>query len=126
VVSHCVLQTLTTHEADPHAIWNGTTTRIPDGEVVTSAPVSSTSPITSWPEYVAIVENGPITSYRWRSDPQIPVDVTLITASVDCSIRGSGTSPYSIFRFPCQVKRLHDVPVPTNPPVTRLRIRRSV
>src|SRR5215211_9274149 len=47
--------------------------------------------------------NGPITSYRCRSEPQIPLDVIRTMASVGSSIRGSGTSSTRTSRLPCQV-----------------------
>src|SRR3954451_13810780 len=47
--------------------------------------------------------NGPITSYRWRSEPQIAVVVMRTTASVGFSIAGSGTVSTRTSRLPCQV-----------------------
>ena len=47
--------------------------------------------------------NGPNSSYRCRSEPQIAVDVIFTIASVGCSMIGSGTSSTVTFRLPCQV-----------------------
>lgn len=45
----------------------------------------------------------PKISYKWRSDPQIALDVTRIIASVDCWMRGSATVSTRTSRLPCQV-----------------------
>ena len=45
--------------------------------------------------------NGPSTSYRCRSEPQIAVVVTRMIASVGCSIFGSGTSSTRTSLVPC-------------------------
>src|SRR3954469_4166177 len=82
---------------------NGTTTRSPGRRLVTSRPTSSTMPIGSWPRMSPSARNGPNNSYRWRSEPQIAVDVTRITASVAASIDGSGTSSTRTSRRPCHV-----------------------
>ena len=54
-------------------------------------------------EDVAVVMNGPSTSYRCRSEPHSPVDVTRMIASVGSSIVGSGTVSTRTSRLPCQV-----------------------
>ncbi len=54
-------------------------------------------------EDVALAENGPSTSYRCRSDPQIPDEVTLMIASSGSLIFGSGTVSTRTSRLPCQV-----------------------
>src|SRR3954452_13508236 len=48
--------------------------------------------------------NAPSTSYRCRSEPQIPVDVTRMIASVGCSIVGSGTLSIRTSWTPCQAR----------------------
>src|SRR4051794_1950539 len=45
----------------------------------------------------------PSTSYRWRSEPQIAVDVTRTMASVGSWIFGSGTVSTDTLDVPCQV-----------------------
>ena len=45
----------------------------------------------------------PIVSYRWRSDPQMLVLVTLMMASFGSLIIGSATSSTAMSRKPCQV-----------------------
>ena len=57
---------------------------------VTSRPTSSTMPIGSWPRMSPSSMNGPNSSYRCRSEPQMAVDVTRMIASVGCSIAGRG------------------------------------
>ena len=66
----------------PQEMLNGTTTRSPTARSVTSAPTSSTMPIGSWPRMSPGVMKGPSTSYRWRSEPQMPVEVIRTIASV--------------------------------------------
>src|SRR3954452_4445091 len=78
------------------------TTRSPGLQLVTSGPTSSTIPIGSWPRVSPSPMNGPITSYRWRSDPQIAVEVIRTIASVGSWICGSGTSSTRTSLFPCQ------------------------
>src|SRR5215210_7837430 len=89
---------------DPHAMLNGITTRSPGFRSVTSAPTSSTTPIGSWPRMLPSLMNAPSTSYRCRSDPQMPLEVTRTIASVGSSIAGSGTLSTRTSRFPCQVR----------------------
>ena len=87
----------------PQAIVNGITTRSPGAIWETSAPTSSTMPIGSWPSTSPLLRNGPSTSYRCRSEPQMPVEVMRTIASVGSSSFGSGTSSIRTFRLPCQV-----------------------
>ena len=54
---------------------NGITTRSPGLMCVTSGPTSSTIPIGSCPRMSPGARNGPRTSYRCRSEPQMAVDV---------------------------------------------------
>lgn len=79
------------------------TTRSPTLSFVTPAPTSTTTPIGSWPSTSPRSMNGPSSSYRWRSDPQIAEDVMRMTASVGSWMTGSGTSSTVTLRVPCQV-----------------------
>src|SRR4051812_589580 len=80
---------------------NGITTRSPGAIWVTAEPTSSTTPIASWPRMSPLPMNGPRTSYRCRSEPQIAVVVTRMTASVGSWMTGSGTSSTRTSRLPC-------------------------
>jgi hypothetical protein len=60
----------------------GTTTRSPALTAVTSEPTSRTMPIGSWPITSPTDMKGAMTSIRWRSEPQMPLDVTSMTTSV--------------------------------------------
>jgi hypothetical protein len=44
-----------------------------------------------------------MSSYRCRSEPQMPDEVTRMTTSVGSSMRGSGTVSMRTSRLPCQV-----------------------
>src|SRR4051794_35983622 len=103
VVSHWVWSPCSHMKQCPQEIWNGTTTRSPGAISVTSLPTSSTVPIGSCPSTSPSPMNGPITSYRWRSEPQIAVVVIRTTASVGFSMAGSGTVSTRTSRLPCQV-----------------------
>jgi hypothetical protein len=94
----------------PQAMLNGITTRSPRRMPVTAAPTSSTMPIGSWPRMSPSPMKGPSTSYRWRSEPQMPLEVTRMTASVGSSIRGSGTVSTRTSRLPCQATAFMLVP----------------
>ena len=87
----------------PHAMPNGSTTRSPTETWVTSAPTSSTTPIGSWPSTSPSSMKAPSTSYRCRSDPQMPLDVMRTITSVGSWMAGSGTVSTRTSRFPCQV-----------------------
>src|SRR4051812_5579513 len=82
---------------------NGTATRSPGASWWTSEPTASTMPIGSWPRMSPGPMKAPSTSYRCRSEPQMPLDVTRTIASVGCSIVGSGTSSTRTSCVPCQV-----------------------
>src|SRR3954454_9964812 len=82
---------------------NGITTRSPGLICVTSEPTSSTMPIGSCPRMSPSSMYGPSTSYRCRSEPQMPDDVTRMIASVGFSIAGSSTLSTRTSWFPCQV-----------------------
>src|SRR3954452_16869021 len=88
---------------DPHEMLNGITTRSPGLICVTSEPTSSTMPIGSCPRMSPSSMYGPSTSYRCRSEPQIPLEVTRMIASVGSSIAGSGTVSTRTWWLPCQV-----------------------
>src|SRR6478672_10493818 len=103
VVSHCDCKPLVHMKQCPQEMLNVMTTLSPTAMSVTSAPTSCTMPIGSWPSTSPGFMYGPSTSYRCRSDPQIADEVTLMIASVGCSIRGSGTSSTRTSRLPCQV-----------------------
>src|SRR3954465_6811901 len=86
----------------PQAIGNGTTTRSPTVRLRTPLPTSTTSPMNSCPSTspCSIVGTNPL--YKWRSDPQIAVEVILTIASCELRILGSGSSTTSTFRLPIQ------------------------
>ena len=106
VVSHCEGRPVEHMVQCPQEMVKGTTTRSPGRTPVTSAPTSSTMPIGSWPMMSPAVMNGPSTSYRWRSEPQIAVEVTRMIASVGCWRIGSGTVSTLTRSVPCQVTAL--------------------
>src|SRR3954454_8352046 len=81
---------------------NGITTRSPGLICVTSEPTSSTMPIGSCPRMSPSSMYGPSTSYRCRSEPQMPDEVTRMIASVGFSIAGSSTLSTRTSWFPCQ------------------------
>jgi hypothetical protein len=93
----------------PQEMLKGITTRSPGLMWVTCGPTSSTIPIGSWPMMSPGVMYMPSTSYRCRSEPQMAVDVIRTIASVDSSIRGSGTVSTETLPVPCQVTALIDV-----------------
>src|SRR3954469_1068136 len=76
----------------PQAIGNGTTTRSPTLRLFTPRPVSTTRPMNSWPRMSPLFIDGMYPSYRWRSEPQIAVEVISTIASRSLRILGSGTS----------------------------------
>src|SRR2546430_14524911 len=82
---------------------NGMTTRSPVRRLVIAGPTSSTMPIGSWPRMSPSVMKGPSTSYRCRSEPQMPLDVTRMTMSSGSWMAGSGTFSTRTSRRPCQV-----------------------
>src|SRR3954469_7208495 len=86
----------------PHAIGNGTTTRSPFFRFFTPRPTSTTSPMNSCPSMspLSIVGTKPL--YRWRSDPQMAVDVIFTIASLWLRILGSGTVSTLTFSLPIQ------------------------
>jgi hypothetical protein len=90
----------------PQEMLKGTTTRSPGLMCSTSEPTSSTIPIGSWPRMSPGFMNGPMTSYRCRSEPQIAVEVMRTIASVGSWIEGSGTSSTRTSRRPCQTSAL--------------------
>jgi hypothetical protein len=75
----------------PSEIANGMTTTSPRLTVRTSAPISSTTPVASWP-MLWPVSLGAIELYGHRSLPQMQARTTRMIASVGSSIVGSGTS----------------------------------
>src|SRR5215212_10962235 len=94
VLSQQLHKPLLQNQQAPHAIGNGTTTRSPTFtlDLSTSGPTSSTMPIGSWPMMSPGFMNGMNPSTRWRSDPQMQVDVIRTIASRRLRIFGSGTS----------------------------------
>ena len=91
VVSHWLWSPCSHMKQCPQEMLNGTTTRSPTARLSTPEPTASTTPIGSWPSTSPASMNGPSTSYRCRSDPHSPVEVTRMIASVGCSMVGSGT-----------------------------------
>ncbi|HXG70712.1 MAG TPA: hypothetical protein VNJ04_08895 [Gemmatimonadaceae bacterium] len=75
VLSHADQRLWVQYQHFPHEIVNGTTTRSPFFNFFTRRPTLTTSPMNSWPRMSprCIVGTRPFT--RWRSDPQIAVDV---------------------------------------------------
>src|SRR5439155_905701 len=96
---------------------NGTTTRSPSRRFVIAGPTSSTMPIGSCPRMSPSVMNGPSTSYRCRSEPQMPLDVTLITASLGSWMAGSGTASTRTSRLPCHTTAFMSTPPSAASPV---------
>src|SRR3954468_12140961 len=84
----------------PQAIGNGMTTRSPTFTLdwSTSGPTSSTTPIGSWPSTSPGFMNGTKPSTRWRSEPQMQVEVMRTMASRRLRIFGSGTrSTFTVY-----------------------------
>src|SRR5687767_8828512 len=77
---------------------NGITTRSPTAICCTSSPTATTRPMGSWPRMSPGTMNGASGRYRWRSDPQIAVEVISTMASVGSLMMGSETSS-----MPCHV-----------------------
>src|SRR6266550_852841 len=86
----------------PQEIGKDTTTRSPVFSFFTALPTSTTSPMNSCPRMspFSIVGTKPL--YKWRSDPQIAVELTFIIASWLLRISGSGTSTTWTSRLPNQ------------------------
>src|SRR5215203_32108 len=97
---------------EPHEMLNGITTRSPGAICVTSEPTSSTMPMGSWPRTSPSSRKGLISSYRWRSEPQMAVEVMRMIASVGSSILGSGTDSTLTSRLPCHVTAFMQSRVP--------------
>src|SRR4051812_17582242 len=80
-------------------------------------------PIGSWPTMSPGSMNGASGSYRCRSEPHSPLEVTLMMMSVGSSMRGSGTSVTCMSWTPCQVtaftKRLLRCEREADRPLTR-------
>jgi hypothetical protein len=104
VVSHWAKRLMRHMWQWPQAMLNGMTTLSPGLTAVTSGPTSSTRPIGSWPRMSPSPMNGPRTSYRCRSEPQMAVVVILMIASFGSLSAGSGTSSTRTSRLPCQVR----------------------
>src|SRR5690606_16700613 len=83
---------------------NGTTTRSPFLRLVTALPTSSTMPIGSWPMMSPSFIMGTKPSKRWRSEPQMAVEVTRMMASEGCWMTGSGWVSTRTSPWPCQVR----------------------
>src|SRR5574338_1613165 len=90
----------------PHEIVKGTTTRAPALTFLTSLPTSTISPMNSWPRMSPDRMVGMYPSSRWRSDPQIAVDVIFTMASRGFRISGSGTRSTRTSFLPCQTRAL--------------------
>src|SRR3954471_573135 len=87
----------------PHAIVNGTTTRIPFLIRLTSDPTSTTSPMNSCPRMSPGLSAGMNLPYRCKSDPQMQVVVVLMMTSLALRIWGSGTRSTRTSCLPHQV-----------------------
>src|SRR4051812_42529078 len=96
----------------PQLTLNGITTRSPGLMWCTPAPTASTMPIGSWPRMSPSSMNGPNNSYRCRSEPHRPVDVTRMMASVGSWMVGSGTFSTRTSRLPCHVSAFTLRPLP--------------
>ncbi len=103
MVSHWVYSPRSHIQQWPQEIWNGMETRSPTFRSPVSPPTSTTSPIVSWPSTSPTAMNGASGSTRCRSEPQMLVVVTRMTASVGCWMTGSGTSSTRTSPLPCQV-----------------------
>src|SRR5579875_2698769 len=86
----------------PHAIGNGTTTRSPFFTFFTPRPTSTISPMNSCPSMSPLSIVGTKPSYRWRSDPQMAVEVIFTITSLWLRIFGSGTVSTLTFSLPIQ------------------------
>ena len=75
----------------PQAMLKGTTTRSPLRNLLCAPPVSTTSPIVSWPSTSPDCMVGMQPSIRCRSEPQIAQAVTLMMMSSGSSMVGSST-----------------------------------
>ena len=82
MVSHCDCRPWEHIQQVPQEMLKGTTTRSPGLTAVTSLPTSRTIPMGSWPMTSPTLMKGAMTSMRWRSEPQMPLDVTSTTTSV--------------------------------------------
>src|SRR5919112_353038 len=105
--SHAAQRSFLHDQQLPQAIGKGTTTRSPTCRFETPLPVSTTSPMNSWPRMspCSIVGMKPLK--RCRSDPQIAVEVTLMIASRELRIFGSGTfSTFTCFAPSQQFARI--------------------
>jgi hypothetical protein len=67
VFSHSEVRSSTHMAQAPHAIGNGTTTRSPMERFLTAGPMSTISPMNSWPEDVALLHR--------RDEPVVEVQV---------------------------------------------------
>ena len=99
VLSHAAQIFFLQNRQLPQAMVNGTTTRSPRFEFVTSLPTSSTIPMNSWPRMSPASMVGMKPSYRCRSEPQIAVRVILMMAS--CGFSNSGSGTVQRFNFTC-------------------------
>src|SRR5918994_5144549 len=96
----------------PHEIGKGTTTRSPTLRLCTSRPVSTTSPMNSWPRMSPFSTVGIYPSTRCRSEPQMAVEEMRTIASRALRICGSGTvSTLTVFR-PIQTVAFICRPIP--------------
>src|SRR5215211_1206585 len=75
----------------PHEMGKETTTRSPTFRSCTSGPTSTTSPMNSCPTMSPACIVGMKPLYRWRSEPQMAVEVIFTIASRLLRIFGSGT-----------------------------------
>src|SRR5918997_1143980 len=66
----------------PQAMGNGTTTRSPFWTFFTALPVSTTSPMNSWPRMSPDSMVGTKPLYRCKSEPQMHVELTCTMQSL--------------------------------------------
>src|SRR4029079_4917271 len=101
----------------PHAMAKGTTTRSPATRVRHPGPTASTSPMNSCPSTSPDSMVGMIPLKRWRSEPQMAVEVTRTIASRGLRISGSGTFSTRTSCFPFQHSAF--IVTPPGSPATR-------
>ena len=116
VVSHWDMQALVAHEAVPAGDVEGDHHAVARAMWSTSEPTSSTTPIGSWPRMSPGSMNGPSTSYRCRSEPQMPGRGHPDDGVGGMLDRGVGHRVHAHVVVPCQVTAFMDPRSSGDPP----------
>src|SRR3954451_12206256 len=90
VLSHSEYRFCLQYQQAPHEMNDGTTTRSPRFTFVTPGPVSTTSPMNSWPITSPGFMVGRYPSMKCRSDPQVVVSRTFRIMSRGLTIAPPG------------------------------------